>query len=117
MEQPSRIFQVVGKTLKEKNYYSASLPQSTMFKSGIPQGTELEQVIYLLYTAVRPLTRNTQVGIVADDMATLAVHGSPNSSSPKSACNRPLDTKIMPSSQFCNDDGTLPQVTLAYTHP
>jgi len=45
--------------------------------SGVPQGSVLGSLLYLLYTAVLPVTPNTENATFADDTAVLALHANP----------------------------------------
>lgn len=63
--------------VKYQDEYSNLLP----IKSGVPQGSVLGPILYLLYTADLPTTSRTEVATYADDTAVLAVHANSTTAS------------------------------------
>ena len=64
-------------TLSEKSFIST--PQA--IHAGVPQGSILGPLLYILYTSDMPTSINTHTSTFADDTAILSVHENPNAAS------------------------------------
>lgn len=83
-ELPYNFYLLLKSYLSDRFYYvkyqeerSPLLP----IKSGVPQGSVLGPVLYLLYTADLPTLQQTEVATFADDTAVLASHSNPKEAS------------------------------------
>jgi hypothetical protein len=58
--------------------YEDALTDLHIIRSGVPQGSVLGPVLYLLFTSDLPTTTNTTIATFADDTALLAIHDDSN---------------------------------------
>lgn len=77
---PHELYQVLKSYLNNRYFqikYGESLSSLHPINSGVPQGSVLGPVLYLLYTSDLPISNNTVMATFADDTAILASHTDP----------------------------------------
>ena len=77
---PDNLFQIIKSYLTNRQFrvrYGESTTGLYAIEAGVPQGSVLGPVLYLLHTADLPYTPNTLLGTFADDTAILASHKDP----------------------------------------
>jgi hypothetical protein len=81
---PHTIYSILKSYLTDRHFYVKLQDASTTLYpilSGVSQGSVLEPIRYLIYTADIPTTRVTKMATFADDTAILASHADPVSAS------------------------------------
>lgn len=77
---PDNIYNILKSYLSNRHYlvkYREEYTSLNPITSGVPQGSVLGPILYLLYTADLPTTANTMTATFADDTAVLATHKDP----------------------------------------
>lgn len=77
---PHTYFNILNLYLTDRCFevkFNNVVPKLYPIKSGIPQGSVLGPVLYLLFTADLPITHNITIGTYADDTALMAIHKNP----------------------------------------
>lgn len=77
---PTTIYLILKSYLEERYFrvrYENEVTKLRIIKSGVPQGSVLGPVLYLLFTADLPCTDDTVTSTFADDTAILAVNRNP----------------------------------------
>lgn len=74
---PPQFYEVIKSYISNRHFFvKIQEEQSQLFsiKAGVPQGSVLGPVLYLLFTADLPTTHNTSVATFADDTAVMSSH-------------------------------------------
>lgn len=77
---PETIYTILSSYLKERYFrvrHGTEMTALYPINSGVPQGSVLGPILYLLYTADLPTNENITTSTYADDTAVLAVHQNP----------------------------------------
>lgn len=81
---PHSFFHILKSYLDKRSYqvkYKEELSDLHEIKSGVPQGSILGPVLYLIFTADIPTTKHTVIATYADDTALLSTHSNPTTAS------------------------------------
>jgi len=81
---PTKYFSLLKSYLQERHFvnkYNNETSSSFQIHSGVPQGSILGPLLYILYTSELPTSRNTTMGTFADDTAIFATHAGPTTAS------------------------------------
>ena len=81
---PTRYFNLLRSYLQERHFvtkYNNETSPSFQIHSGVPQGSILGPLLYILYTSDLPTTRDTTIGTFADDTAIFVTHVDPTTAS------------------------------------
>lgn len=83
---PTNLYLLIKSYLKQRHFYvKHGEDQSGLheIKAGVPQGSVMGPVLYLMYTFDLPTTKDVLVGTFADDTALIATHEKPEVASAK----------------------------------
>jgi hypothetical protein len=74
---PLYLIKVVANFLKDRKFHvgiNSSLSETYTFLAGVPQGTVLEPILYLIFTADIPHIGNAKLSIFADNTAVFTAY-------------------------------------------
>lgn len=77
---PNTFYDIMKSYLEDRHFlvkFKDEITKLHPIKSGVPQGSVLGPMLYTLFTADLPLTKNTLTATFADDTAVLATHQNP----------------------------------------
>ena len=80
---PKRLYKILKSYLEERTFHikiNKTVSQLYSIEAGIPQGSILGPLLYLLYTADFPTSEHTTIAKYADDTAILSIHKTPGTS-------------------------------------